>query len=143
MSRRIALVAGALAFVAIALVVGRWLQADNVERGKVERLLAAQARGDADAMTAEMGGCDPACRARAERLSRRMRRAGEVEIVRYDSETAHALGEQTGTARVVWRAGEGLPIVQCVRVRRTGSMLGGPGVRLVGLSAPIGREASC
>lgn len=143
MSQRIALVAGALAFVAIALVVGRWLQADSVERSKVERLLAAQARGDAGAMRAEMDACDPACRVRAERLSRRMRRPGEVEIVRYDSETAHALGEQDGTARVVWRAGQGLPIVQCVRVRRTGSMLRGPVVRLTGLSAPIGLEASC
>ena len=36
---------GVAAFVAVALVVGRWLQADNVERAKVERLLEAQVRG--------------------------------------------------------------------------------------------------
>jgi len=34
-------------------------------------------------------------------------------------------------------------VVQCVRVRRTGSVLEGFGVRVLALSDPIGRETSC
>jgi hypothetical protein len=142
-SRRVALVTGALAFVAIALVVGRWLQADNVERAKVQRLLEAQGRGDGAAMARELEPCDAACREAVAGLAGRLRAPGEVEIVRLDSATAHALTEQTGTTRVVWRAGDGLPTVQCVTVRRKGNALAGPRVTLTAVSAPIGREAGC
>jgi hypothetical protein len=141
----VAVVAAALLFVAAALAVGRWLQADNAERGQVERLLEAQARGDAAAMARELDGCGPECLARVERLAARFGGDGgaDVEIVRYDSQTAHALGAETGRTRVVWRVPPGLPIVQCVRVARTGSALTGPRVRLLELGAPIDREAGC
>ena len=66
-----------------------------------------------------------------------------MEIVRYDSQTAHALGAADGPTRVVWQREGLLPTVQCVGVRRTGTALTGPGVTLVSLSAPIEREASC
>ena len=46
-----------------------------------------------------------------------------------------------GTGRVAWRAGDGGPVVQCVRVRRDGP-LSGAGVELLAISAPIGNEAS-
>jgi hypothetical protein len=142
-SRRIALVTGALAFVAIALVVGRWLQADNVERAKVLRLLEAQARGDAAGMAREVEPCDGTCQEAMVRLAGRMRVPGAVEIVRLDSPTSHAVREETGVSRVVWRAGDGLPTVQCVTVRRKGNALSGPRVTLTAVSAPIGREAGC
>ena len=70
-------------------------------------------------------------------------RPGRLEIVRYDSTTAHALGAATGPTRVVWQLAGTLPTVQCVEIRRTGNALTGPGVTLLSLSAPIGREASC
>ena len=60
-----------------------------------------------------------------------------------DGHTAHALSSKSGPTRVVWRAGDGLPTVQCVQVRRTGNVLAGMDVTLTGLSAPIEREASC
>ena len=140
--RRVAIALAVVAFLAVSALVARWLQVDSTERAKVERLIAAQARGDVAAMKRELASCDAAC----ERLAQRFEGDGEVEIVRYDSATAHALSGTTGPTRVVWqRRGEDalLPTVQCVTVRRTGTALTGPGVTLVSLSAPIGREASC
>lgn len=143
MRRRLVVAAGAAAFLAISLVAARWLQADSVERSKVHDLLTAQARGDARAMARHLEGCDRACRSDLEALAHRLRRDGEVEIVRIDSRTAHALGEKTAPARVVWTAPGVLPTVQCVLVRRTGTALSGPTVTLLRLSAPIGRQAAC
>ena len=48
----------------------------------------------------------------------------------------------TATGRVAWRAGAGLPVVQCVRVRRDGPLTGAD-VELLSISAPIGNEAGC
>ena len=143
MIRRIALVLGAAAFVAVSLVVARWLLADGSERGKVEALLRAQLRGDAVAMAREIDGCDARCRAELERLAVRLRREGDLQIVRYDSRTARATGPETRPTRVVWAAPGTLPTVQCVLVRRTGTALSGPRVTLLRLSAPIGREDAC
>ena len=131
------------AFLAASLLVGRWLTTDNVERAAVLALLRAQARGDAEAMVRALGCRDARCVALARANARRLRARGELEIARYDSDTARALGEQTGPTRVVWFLGEDLPTVQCVQVRRRGTPLTGPTVTLLRLSAPIGREAPC
>jgi hypothetical protein len=48
----------------------------------------------------------------------------------------------TGTGRIAWRAGSGLPVVQCVRVRRDGPLTGNT-VELLSISAPIGNESAC
>ncbi len=145
--RRVAIAVAVVAFLAASAVVARWLQADNAERAKVERLLAAQGRGDAAGMARELHGCDAACRRDLGRLAARLRRPGQLEIVRYDSATARSLGDASGPTRVVWqlgRAGTGsLPTVQCVQVRRTGNPIAGHRVRLTGLSGPIAREGSC
>ena len=144
--RRVALAAAVVAFLVVSAIVARWLQADNAERAKVVRLLQAQTAGDPRAMAAELDGCDAACSAKLERLAERLSGEGEMEIVRYDSQTSRALGADRGSTRVVWQRGGQdrlLPTVQCIDVRRTGTAVTGPGVTLVGLSAPIGREASC
>ena len=144
--RRVALAAARVAFVAVSLVIARWLSADGAERAKVERVLEAQSRGDAAAMAAELERCARACRAALERQASDLRGAGEVEIVRYDSATSHATGDERGFTRVVWRRTGGdarLPTVQCFTVERTGTLLTGSRVTLLGLSAPIGREAGC
>lgn len=131
-------------FAATSFFVARWLTTDGVERAKVERLLKAQGRGDADAMARELDRCYAGCRARLERLARRLRKPGEeLRIARYDSKTSKALGEKEAPTRVVWFLGDGLPTVQCVRVLRRGNPLTGPTVTLLRLSAPIGREAPC
>ena len=144
MIRIAAIAAGVLVFVAASLLIARWLSVDNGERARVEKLLRAQARGDANAMARELDRCDAACRGRLDDLAERLGAPGrDVEIVRYDSRTSRALGEETGPTRVVWQVEGGLTTVQCVLVERTGTVLSGPRVTLLRLGAPIGREASC
>jgi hypothetical protein len=65
-----------------------------------------------------------------------------VEILRYDPSVQATLTRRTGTGRVVWRAGDGRPVVQCARVRRDGPLTGG-GAQLLALSDPIAGESSC
>jgi hypothetical protein len=142
--RTVAVLIGVVLFGAVSFLVARWLSVDGQERAKVERLLEAQGRGDADAMAREIDDCFAACQARLVRLARRLRKPGEdLKIARYDSHTSRALGEAEGPTRVVWFLGDDLPTVQCIDVRRRGNPLTGPTVTLLRLSAPIGREASC
>ncbi|HEX2086080.1 MAG TPA: hypothetical protein VHF89_10390 [Solirubrobacteraceae bacterium] len=142
--RTVAAIAAIALFGAVSFLVARWLTTDGVERGKVERLLEAQGRGDVDGMVAELDRCFAPCRARMARLAKRLEQPGEeLTIARYDSDTSRALGEERGPTRVVWFLGDDLPTVQCVEVLRRGNPLTGPTVTLLGLSAPIGREAPC
>jgi hypothetical protein len=148
-SRRLVVVAiavAAVAFVAVAALLARWLTTEGRERGQVTALLRAQARGDVRAMLAALPGCaaDRACAELQRANARRLRRTGSLEILAYDSATAYALGAESGPTRVAWQVpGRGLPVVQCVLVRRSGSALAGRTVALLRLSAPIGREAPC
>ena len=142
--RTVAVLLAVMAFGAVSFLVARWLSTDGIERGKVERLLEAQARGDADAMAREIDGCFAPCRERLAGLARKLQRPREeLRIARYDSDTSRALGEKTGPTRVVWFLGDDLPMVQCVQVRREGNPLTGPRVTLLRLSAPIGRQSPC
>jgi hypothetical protein len=137
---------GVLAFLAISLALARWLTTENEERDAVYALLQAQARGDAGAMLARLGGCDrdERCAAAAEANARRLRRPGQVKILAYDSDTAYALGTARGRTRVAWTVVDrGLPVVQCVDVERRGSVLTGRAITLHRLSPPIDRQASC
>jgi hypothetical protein len=134
----------AFLFLGISFLLARGLTGSSAERGAVLDVLEAQARGDAEAVLAQLPACraEPACvqvtRARVAEL----RRAGEVEILNYEPSTRLSLTRRTGSGRVAWRAGPGLPVVQCVRVRREGPLTGG-GVTLLALSDPIGLEDSC
>jgi hypothetical protein len=76
------------------------------------------------------------------RLRRRGACAGKVEILLYEPSVHIALTRRVGTARVAWRIGARLPVVQCVRALREGPLSGG-GVELLSISDPIGRQASC
>lgn len=145
MRRRLAVLAAVLAFVAVSVVLARWLSAEGAERGRITDLLDAQARGDVPAMLAEIDGCAsrPACVASIRRNASRLRSRGKVEIVAYESGTSRALRPAAGPTRVVWRAGARLPTVQCVLVRRKRGLLAGPSVSLTSLSDPIRRTAAC
>jgi hypothetical protein len=85
---------------------------------------------------------EPACARTARDRAARLERPGEVQIVRFDPSVQATLTRRIGTARVVWRAGDGRPVVQCARIRRDGPLTGG-GAQLLSLSDPIGGEASC
>ena len=146
--RRIApfVLLGVVVFLAVSFELARYLNTETQERNAVFDLLKDQARGDAAAMIDRLDGCaaDPRCRATATRNAARLRRAGEVKILAYDSQTSSALGGTRGPTRVAWTViDRGLPVVQCVDVQRTGTVLAGRAIRLRALSPPIDRQGTC
>ena len=107
--------------------------------------MRAQARGDADGgarPAARLPRASPPARRRRATASPSLRRPGAVQVLTYTPSARLALTRKTGTGRVAWRAGDGRPVVQCVRVRRDGPLTGGA-VELLSVSAPIGGEAGC
>ncbi len=142
----ILIVAGFAVFVFLGLsfLLARGLTGASTERGMVLDLLEAQARGDAGAVLAMLPACaaEPACKRVTEQRVGELARPGDVEILNYEPSTKLSLTRKTGSGRVAWRAGESLPVVQCVRVRREGPLTGG-GVTLLALSKPIDLEGSC
>ena len=131
-------------FLGISFLLARGLSGPGAERSKVLKVLQAQARGDSRAVLAQLDACrrEPACATTAAQRTRRLRTSGAIQILNYEPSVQFSLTRQTGVARVAWRAGEQLPIVQCVRVRRDGPLTGG-GVELLSISDPIGLEAGC
>jgi hypothetical protein len=143
---RIALIVLAVVlFVAITIVVGRFLGAATSARNEATEVIKKQAKGDAAGVVDRIQGCraNPACAARITAQVRRLRTPGRVVIVRVEDVAGLSLGSRTDTARIVWKAGTRLPTVQCVRVHRSGNPISGYDVQVLSLSAPIGREASC
>ena len=134
-----------LLFIAISVVLARWLSLENVERDDVLAALQAQARGDVAAVLAQLHGCraDPSCAATVTADAQRLRGPGDLKILAYDSHTSYALTSATGKTRVAWKLSGRLPVVQCVLVRRTGNALTGLSVTLRALSAPIPLQADC
>ena len=135
-----------VAFLGLSFLLARWLTTESRERNAVYALLQDQARGDAPAMLDRLDDCarEPRCRATVRDNARRLKRAGEVKILSYESGTSYALGSADGVTRVAWTVIErGLPVVQCVDVERGGTVLAGRVVTLRRLSRPIGRESSC
>jgi hypothetical protein len=135
---------GVFVFLGISFLLARGLSGAGTERGDVLMLLEDQARGDADAVLERLSACraEPACAQVTRARVRRLARPGRVEILNYEPSTRLALTTRIGAARVAWRAGTGLPVVQCVRVRREGPLTGGR-TELLSISAPIGLQAGC
>jgi hypothetical protein len=131
-------------FVGLSLLLARALGGAGAERAAVLEVVRAEARGDAGAVLARLPACarEPACAQVTRRRVAGLRAAGRVEVLAYDPSVQLALEETTGTGRIAWRAGGGLPVVQCVRARRWGP-LQGRRVELLAISAPIGRESAC
>jgi hypothetical protein len=131
-------------FLGLAFLLARGLTGAGNELARVLEVLEAQARGDAGAVLAELPACraEPACARVTRQRVAELQRPGRVEILTYSPSVQVALTRRTGVGRVAWRAGSGLPVVQCVRVRRDGPVTGAD-VELLALSAPIGREEPC
>jgi hypothetical protein len=146
-SRRTLLIAAVvLAFAAVSTALARFLTTEGRERSALAEVLEDQARGDAAGVLARLEACDARCARVVRAAALRVRGPGEVKIVRLDSETAYsAFGRSEGWSRVVWALGpEGIPKVQCVRVRREGNPLTGRSVTLLALRAPLAdNEGSC
>jgi hypothetical protein len=138
------LVFGLFLFAGASLLIARAATGPGVERARVLDVLRAQARGDVDAVLAGLPACaaEPACVRTARARTMELERPGRVEILKYDPSVQLAVVTTTGTGRVAWRAGTGLPVVQCVRVRRKGP-LGGDRVELMALSDAQDPQSSC
>ena len=146
MSRRTKLLsaAGVVLFLGISLLLARYLSTENTERDAIYALLRDQARGDVPGMLRRLDGCDASFRTAVESNARRLKRPGDVKILAYDSSTSYALGGASGPTRVAWTiVNRQLPVVQCVEVQRTGSVLTGRAINLRRLSAPINSTGSC
>jgi hypothetical protein len=143
---RILIVVGFLVFVflGISAMLARALSAAGTERAHVLDVAKAEARGDASKVLNLTPACEavPACAATTRAFVAKLKRPGEVEILRYDPSVQVTFTRTTGTGRLAWRAGNGLPVVQCVRVLRDGPLTGNS-VELLSISAPIGNESAC
>ena len=142
----IALIAlGAVVFLAISILLARVFGANGAEQSAITDLVKAEAAGNSAAMLKRIEGCaqSPACRARVAFDAVTLRRSGSVSILELTPSTSFSLSGMTGTARVAWRAGSSLPVVQCVRVRRSGDVFSGLRVQLVELSVRIKSGNDC
>jgi hypothetical protein len=137
--------AGLAAFLVVSGVVARVIGAEAAARDEVEDVVKLEARGDAAGTVASIDGCarDEVCMDRITRLVRRVEAPGEVEVLRVDGISYAAVTGRTETARIAWKVGGRLPVVQCVRVKRTGDPLSGYEVSLLRVSNPIDRDADC
>jgi hypothetical protein len=141
---KLLIAAGVVLFVGISLLLARYLSTENTERDAIYALLRDQARGDVPGMLRRLDGCEASCRVAVESNARRLKRPGDVKILAYDSSTSYALGGASGPTRVAWTiVNRQLPVVQCVEVQRTGSVLTGRAISLRRLSAPINSTGSC
>ncbi|HVE69687.1 MAG TPA: hypothetical protein VNB64_14025 [Solirubrobacteraceae bacterium] len=95
------------------------------------------------AVVARVIGAGSAARADAIEAVKRQAAPGRFRVLNVDGVGGFAPAGRTETARVAWKAGERLPVVQCVRVRRSGDPLSGYDVDVLRVSPPIGREADC
>jgi hypothetical protein len=141
------IVLGVLVFLAISVLLARFLQTENVERDDDLSLIETQAKGDVQGMLSQLAGCrqSAACAAavRANAVNPRLLRSGEVKILQLKSATAYSLTGSSGRTRLAWTVIGKLPVVQCIGVRRTGNFLSGVHVTLTSLSPPIPNEADC
>ena len=115
MQRRFLLpVLGVLSFVVVSIALARFLTTEGKERDAISELLQERTNGP-------------------------------VKIIRLDSETAYSIGTDEGWSRVVWaRDDRARPVVQCVRVRRSGGPIGTRSVSLLELKPPLtDSQGSC
>jgi hypothetical protein len=139
-----AVVFGLFVFLGISFLLARALTGQAAERSRVVDVLEAQARGDASAVLRQLPACarEPACaRVTRDRVAQ-LQRPGKVQILNFRPSVRVTMTRRAGTARVAWRAGGSLPVVQCVKALREGPLTGG-GVELLAISKPIGLDSSC
>ena len=141
----IGIAAAVLVFLIISALLARVFSANSAEQSAITALVTAQARGDAAAIVDSISGCrsSPACRVRAAQNAAALKHPGSVSIIQLQPSTSFSIGGTEGTARVAWNVGGSLPIVQCVRVRRTGNPISGLRVELLEVSRRIPNDTAC
>lgn len=136
---------GVIAFLVVSALLTRALSVGSAEQSAITALVGAEARGDAPGIVSKIKDCGQSavCRARASANAAALRGAGAVSIIKLDQSAGFSFGSTLGTARIVWRIGSGLPIVQCVKVRHAGNALSGLRVELLEVSRRIQSDKAC
>lgn len=137
---------GLVVFVAGSLAVGRVLAARGAERSLLEGVIRDQAKGDSAALAAGLPACGAGtkCRAQTEALVAKVSGPGKpLEILQITGGVGSGPGPAEGVARIAWHTGGGLPVVQCVAVKKSGSVISGFSLKIVKVSNPIAREGAC
>jgi hypothetical protein len=139
------IILGVLLFALISVGLARVFGANGSEQSAITSLVKAEAAGDQSAMLARIQGCaqTATCRTLVAENAAMLKHPGRVSIIQLKPSTSFSLGGMVGTARVAWSAGSSLPIVQCVRVRRSGNVLAGLTVQLLEISARIKSDSDC
>jgi hypothetical protein len=133
-------------FLVISALLARVFSADSAQRAAIIAVLQDQAQGNTHALISRIQGCDAsaACRERAAFNVSRLSKPGQISVLTLQTAAGGiTLGNSEGVARVAWRIGSGLPIVQCVRVRRVGNPITGLHVELLAVSKRIPSESAC
>lgn len=138
-------IVGVVVFLAISAILARAFSIDGAERSAITAVVQAEARGDTAAILGQMTGCSqsPSCRTRVSTDAATLRRPGAVSIIQLQPSAGFSLTGTTGVARVAWKTGGSLPVVQCLRVRRAGNVASGLRVELLTLSRRIPSDADC
>jgi hypothetical protein len=139
------IIAGVVVFLAVSALLARVFSVDGAERSAITALIQAEARGDTSGMLGQLERCaqSASCRARVSEDAAALTRPGSVSILQLQTSAGFSLGSTLGTARIAWKTGSSLPIVQCVRVRRAGNALSGLHVHLLEVSQRISSDATC
>jgi hypothetical protein len=137
---------GILVFLAISVLLARVFSTDGAEHSAIAGLVQAEASGNSQGMVSHLEGCreNASCRAQAARLSSTLRRRGKLSILQLAPSTGFSLTGTTGVARVAWNvSSDPRPVVQCVRVRRSGDAIQGLQVQLLKISGRIPSDGDC
>jgi hypothetical protein len=136
---------GLVVFLVISALLARAFSIDGAERSAITTVLQAEARGDATSIIARIEGCgqSAACRARATADATALKAPGAVSVIELTPSAGFSLGGTVGTARVAWQINRGLPIVQCVLVRRAGNVFSGLRIELLKISRRIPSNKDC
>ncbi len=140
-------IAGAIiVFLVVSALLARIFSANSAEQSAITSLVKDEASGDTGAVIGDIAQCrtSPACRTRAAENATALKHSGAVSIIQIQASTSFSIAGTLGTARVAWNvAGRPHPIVQCVRVRRTGNVISGLKVELLEVSRRINSESAC
>ena len=141
----VAIAFAVIVFLVVSVLLARIFSANSAEQAAITSLVKDEARGDTGAVIGDIAGCrtSPACRARAVYNATALKHPGAVSIITLQPSTSFSIAGTLGTARVAWNVGGSLPIVQCVRVRRTGNAISGLKVDLLEVSRRIKSDTAC
>jgi len=133
-------------FLLISALLARIFSADSAQRAAITAVLQDQAQGNTNGVISRIQGCNAsaACRERAAYNATHLKAPGPVSVLTLQTAAGGlSFGNSEGVARVAWRIGSGLPIVQCFRVRRAGNPITGLHVQLITVSKRIPSESDC